>query len=380
MLEKEMTKEKLQKLKSEITETLLRTTASDKNLSDNITNISLSTKVDDYIKWYYGNIEYDDSAQLRNLIEKIAVWYELRYPSYEIGKRMPCSGNEMKSINNIMFNDNHYINEVLEEKKDVKTLDWDKFYNSEVFFKSLPFEDSYRFERAKYKEEICIDPGKSTYLYLNPDGYVQKAEGIDRLSNNKISNDQLKGMYVTGVVALLKENEITLPEYNLLELSVLKVENFKKEINGLLDAVMYRIIERGGNRIGPRRAFLFAKEFGRNIDIPMMYAIDCSDPGLRLFINEYLKSGGSKDLECYVNYFNRILRNEKINTITIQEVLSTQNCKTEKFNMPEEHELHKRLVNILSSNVDPEKLKKEEKDKIKQLRIQRKLEESKHNK
>lgn len=46
MLEKEMTKEKLQKLKSEITETLLRTTASDKNLSDNITNISLSTKVD----------------------------------------------------------------------------------------------------------------------------------------------------------------------------------------------------------------------------------------------------------------------------------------------------------------------------------------------
>ena len=49
MIEKEMTKEKLQKLKSEITETLLCTTASSDNLSDNITNISLSTKVDDYI-------------------------------------------------------------------------------------------------------------------------------------------------------------------------------------------------------------------------------------------------------------------------------------------------------------------------------------------
>ena len=116
MIEKGMTKDKLQKLRSEITGTLSRTTASDENLSDNITNISLSTKVDDYIKWYYGNIEYNDSTQLRNLIEKIAVWYELRYPSYEIGKRMPCSGDEMKSINNIMFNDNHYINEVLEEK------------------------------------------------------------------------------------------------------------------------------------------------------------------------------------------------------------------------------------------------------------------------
>lgn len=32
---------------------------------------------------------------------------------------------------------------------------------------------------------------------------------------------------------------------------------------------MYRIIERGGNRIGPKRAFLFAKEFGRDIRIPV---------------------------------------------------------------------------------------------------------------
>lgn len=70
MIEKEMTKEKLQKLKSEITETLLCTTASSDNLSDNITNISLSTKVDDYIKWNFKNIEYNDPAQLRNLIEK----------------------------------------------------------------------------------------------------------------------------------------------------------------------------------------------------------------------------------------------------------------------------------------------------------------------
>ena len=57
----------------------------------------------------------------------------------------------------------------------------------------------------------------------------------------------------------------------------------------MLDAVMYRIIERGGNRMGPRRGFLFAKEFGRNIDIPMMYGVDYSDPGLRSFIIEYIK-------------------------------------------------------------------------------------------
>ena len=42
-------------------------------------------------------------------------------------------------------------------------------------------------------------------------------------------------------------------------------------LSGCLNCVMYRIIERGGNRIGPRRGFLFAKEFGRNIDIPMIF-------------------------------------------------------------------------------------------------------------
>ena len=30
----------------------------------------------------------------------------------------------------------------------------------------------------------------------------------------------------------------------------------------VFDAIMYRIIERGGERVGPKRGFLFAKEFG----------------------------------------------------------------------------------------------------------------------
>ena len=67
-------------------------------------------------------------------------------------------------------------------------------------------------------------------------------------------------------------------------------ENKTYQKEEMLNCVMYRIIERGGNRIGPRRAFLFAKEFGRNIDIPMIYGVDSSEPGLRNFMNEYINS------------------------------------------------------------------------------------------
>ena len=61
----------------------------------NIRNISLDAKVDDYIQWNYENMvkghytdigEYWVPIELRNFIEKMAVWYELRYPDYEINR------------------------------------------------------------------------------------------------------------------------------------------------------------------------------------------------------------------------------------------------------------------------------------------------------
>ncbi len=143
---------------------------------------------------------------------------------------------------------------------------------------------------------------------------------------------------------------------------------------------MYRIIERGGNRIGPRRAFLFAKEFGRNIDIPMMYGVDYSDPGLRSFIIEYIKAGGSKDLVCYRGYFSRKSKNEKLDTISIQDLLLTVSNNAVTFYTPEEDELHQGLVNALFNGINQEELKQKEAEKnketAKRLRIERKLEKS----
>ena len=150
-------------------------------------------------------------------------------------------------------------------------------------------------------------------------------------------------------------------------MAIKKYENWKYQKDEMLNCVMYRIIERGGNRVGPRRAFLFAKEFNRNIDIPMMYAVDMSDPGLREFIVEYIKAGGHTDLECYIDYFSKVYENEEIDTITIRELLLQH--KNNEYTQ-EENELHSRLVSILASQVDQTVVRQEERKRLR-LEIQK---------
>lgn len=358
---------------------------------DKSKSIYLNDKIDNYIKWNYKHFvkgkytdigEYCVPTELRNFIEKMAVWYELRYPDYEINRLMPGSNQENINISDVMFNNNRYINDLFDDNSDIRALDWDDFYNTSVFIKSLSWDERYRFRRAKYKKLVYLDPNyklhnfmeverKTAHLHLTSNGFVESAEGVNVYSNFKITNEQLKGMHVKDVVNLLKENNIVLPKDNELEETIYDVEMWNKQKEGLLDAVMYRIIERGGNRIGPRRGFLFAKEFNRNKDIPMMYAVDRTDPGLRLFINEYIKAGGSKDLVCYVGYFSRTDKTTKLDTVTVHDLILTQNNNAATFYTQEETNLHQRLVNALVSQVDQDMLRREQ---VNQLRLQRKLE------
>lgn len=360
-----------------------------------IRNVNLDAKVDNFIDWYFKNMvkghytdigEFHKPNDMKNFIEKMAVWYELRYPDYEINRLMPGSSQESIEINDVMFNSNKYINELFDENSDVRALDWDEFYNTSTFIKSLPWKERYRFKRAKYRDLVYVDPNyklhspmevdrKTAHLHLTSNGFVASAEGFDLYSNYKVTNEQLKEMHVKDVVKFLKENGITLPSDNELEKTIKDVENWNYQKEEMLNCVMYRIIERGGNRIGPRRGFLFAKEFGRNIDIPMMYGVDYSDPGLRSFIIEYIKAGGSKDLVCYIGYFSKSSQNRKIDTVSVEEMLRTcHNDFVTKYT-PEEAALYQRMINVLACQVDQEIVRKEE---AKQLRLQRKLNKSKN--
>ena len=196
-----------------------------------------------------------------------------------------------------------------------------------------------------------------------------------------ISNEYLKGKNIKEIVNILKQKGVKFPENNEFEKAIKDYDNWIYQKEEMLNCVMYRIIERGGTRVGPRRAFLFAKEFGRNIDIPMAYGVDISDPGLRLFMNEYIKAGGSKNLVCYIGYGSRASKYEKLSTITIQELIMTQNNNATTFYTPEENELHQRLVNVLFNLIDQDELSEKQKiikkEEVKQLRLQRKLEKSK---
>lgn len=92
-------------------------------------------------------------------------------------------------------------------------------------------------------------------------------------------------------------------------------------------------------------------------------------------MNEYIKAGGSKDLICYVGYFSRASKKEKMDTVSIQDLILTQNNNAATFYTPEETALHQRMVNAIASQVDQDEVRKEE---VKQLRLQRRLNKSKN--
>ena len=295
---------------------------------------NLDDKVDNYINWYFNNAvkghytpngEYNEPRRMRDLIEKVAVWYELRYPEYEVNRLMPGSSEERTEINDVMFNNNQYITDTLGNNQNVDALNWPDFYNKEVFIKSLPSDEQFMFQKTNYSSIVHLnnDIPNLAHLHLTADGIVEMAENFNYLKERNTTDldNYFKGKHIKEVLEYFKSNNITLHPNNAIEDAIKWHDKWVFLKDEFLNCVMYRIIERGGNRIGPRRAFLFAKEFNRNIDIPMMYGVDTSDPGLKLFVDEYIKAGGSKDLVCYENYHRKSNKDEMLRTIKVGAII-----------------------------------------------------------
>ena len=336
-------------------------------------SVILDDKVQDYLDWYkqhmvighYTDIgEYHCPREMQNFIEKMATWYELRYPDYEINRMLPCTGQESTSVSKEMFQNNHCVKDLLDEDNDIKYLDWSDFYNFEAFYNSLPSDEKHYFSNPSYPSLLYYDPNRRGHIHLDREGMILSANGIPFLDNfeNRCSN-----VHIKDVVCYIKNNNV--PYGEEFEEAINRYVDSVKSKEGMLDAVMYRIIERGGNRFGPRRAFLFAREFKRDLSIPMIYGYDTSDPGMRKFMNAYFKAGGDPDISCIVNYFSRAHKYEELTRESMRSMIRTNPDSCIKRYTEEEDELHQRLTSILAYKADGDEYQKKWQHHLKLVNI-----------
>lgn len=330
-------------------------------------------KVEEFLKSFDKKKDFDHttSEDLRNLIEKIAIWYELRYPEYEINRILHCIDQDPKKIDDIMFKDNNYLKELgTDSNNPYEGLEWSKLFNAHAFISSLPSEEKWLIDRPRYNNIVYLDKFAAVpYVFLTRNGIVTESHGISNYTDGEIIDGDVIGLHLSKVLELFKERKVKLPENNGIEKELGIIDELIDIKENILDCAMYRMIARDPGRIGPRRAFLFAKEFKRNIDIPMMYGIDRSDPGLKDFINEYIKAGGHKDLKCYNGGLYSIYNNKVIELISIGELIEIYNNFDRPRYTEEEHNLHQRLVDSIASLIP----KEPEAERVKRLRIERKL-------
>lgn len=258
----------------------------------------LDEKVDNFINNYSNSIkgnfnkkvEYFAPRKMRDLIEKMAVWYELKYPNYVID-------NNIKNT--------------------------DKTYSTNNFINNLPVEEKCYFDNPMLYNECVGDSNTNVFLDRRT-GIIKKAKGIYRYTEGMIKDKYIVGFKLERFYKLLNDFEINNGFSKNVKDEVEEVSKYKDFQNDLLDSIMYRIIERGGPIEGSRRGFLFAREFKRDTSIPMRY-INPYDPKLGKFIKKYIKYNGNFDIDCYPNYFNRTSDNDTINTISLREIVNIRN-------------------------------------------------------
>lgn len=426
------------------------------NNNPNRKKIIIPSKIYDENMEKIKKLNISSIEKIKDLIEKLACWYELVYPNYQVYIEID-NYSDIKTVDELMFS---IITNIANLEGSVADFKWSEVFGIDTFLRVLSSSESCYLATPKYSD-LCFIGG--AHVHIDENGYIKDSEELSwmhsnvkldyiniknaskyakRLSDNhqnalkelgaitydliveksilenwtsedfnryllfnrsvidsirilrennydedKINkyesiidevktyyavrgmhfffeDGQFNGMHVKELYEFLKKAEVDEEQLKRLKNLIDSYELEVRQRELILDTTLYRIIERGGIRVGPRRGLLFARDFNRNIDIPMMYAYDSSDPRLRSFLNMYIKLGGDMDLEIYDEFpwskpFTFI--NE---TISIRDLL-----KNEKYTM-EELELIAKMAGILKDSIDPQQLDYE---KIKQRRIDRKI-------
>ena len=129
------------------------------------------------------------------------------------------------------------------------------------------------------------------------------------------------------------------------------------------------------------RAYIFAKDFGRDINIPIIYSKVTSSKAYREFINTYLHDGGDIDIEHYNDYFLDKYgiyktEEEKFRKKSLRHSMYLVNKKD--YNTKEETSLYQRLANSLVTGlVTSDAIDEMRTEAIKEMRLERKIAKSK---
>lgn len=308
----------------------------EKNNNDLYQIYYLDKKVDIFIDWWKNSLEGNypidyTEEDLRKLIEDVAEWYENIYPDY-------CLNGSINQIPRDHIND--LLNNRLLEKE--RELFLKPKYPKYVRLWTIP---------NNITTNTCVGEIR---FYLNDDGIVKDIDKPFVFNDHFFRPEEFIGKDIDKVAKILrmyhKASYAQLRDFNFTSMRYKDETTFN---NLLLNSIMYRIIEKGKGNFGAKRGYLFAKEFRRNLDIPMSYGIDMNDPYMNKFIIDYLNNGGNNRLLCFIDYKNRLV--DKENHLDVNYLSEIQ----KKINQ-EEYELYQRFVKVLKSQIDEETIQKEE--------------------
>ena len=171
-------------------------------------------------------------------------------------------------------------------------------------------------DKPKFPNIIDLYSGSRNHFHVDDNGIITIADDVWIVRKNKFDVMScgvfFNGRSLRDVEKINEEENLNLNITNVKKV-VERVEYEESIREGLLDTIMYRIMESGGKYYGTRRAVLFAKEFERDISIPVRY-------GDVALINDYVMNGGSGDLICYINYYD----NNSAISCSAFEVLSSK--------------------------------------------------------
>lgn len=291
----------------------------------------------------------EEMTKFRNFIEKLAVWYELRYPS------------------DLIYNMNIEKEGLPRGKEE---------YQTSSFISSLSAGEKVILEKTSYSPLVYLSEVSRTHVFLDEEGIITNAKCLYYpspyflVTKEYVSGEKFEGMSILEAKEIFDRMGLIDETSNIENvISNYEINWLKRET--LIECVIYRILERGKNYHSLILACLFTLEFEGNLAIPLKYGMFSNHTEIKLFINKYLENGGSKDLVCLRNYFCNLYRKEKFEKTIIQDIIeyfNKRDCYTK-----EELELGRELIEILKVKLN-DKIK--EKETSKQKRIERNLEKS----